>query len=685
MTVTEFLQELKKENLNGREFLALIGHTDISNEDYTEIRENPAIGHERLTEILENSPVSAADYVQLLETARERRRKSEQKKKREEMEIKLTALISGSTESTGNSEPRDTEEIRLTAPLDDIIPLTSPEPEPEDIWGDDLPDEISVAADEYSDGEDFDRNAARENLAKIIICLTLGVLLAAANVILLGGSVQYRPPASFGEIFALDAPARAIPRNDSAGLTQFRAENHTAAANPLSGLAASEQYLFRVTDNTVQSVRIDSGNMSNGATFVPRGDILGMLEQGNKLYVFSEEMYTITVEHAETALPHTFSMPRVVICEFGSLEFGEEPVREFVADGQLREVIMRGNGFFVITDYIPRNDINADEPRGYIPQGLELDNITFIKNAPYSNMSLITAVSGSESAVYAVSGNSADTVHYSGESLLLGFGESVLRFRVAGNILTNPTWSSVRGNARFTDERGGVIRTVTDSGTLHISSIGGSSTVVENIAAGGEIIGAAFDDSAVYIVSAEKLYAIDTSVSPPVFLNAIDTLIADVSSREFYPWGENHFFEVSVTADSQGQRQGIAVTMYGDDEPNVYNLPLNDVAFHEYTRTSAEHLREAVAVSYDRTAGAGIIVVPVTYFNAVTRIETFFVLNYIEDTGFAEIGRITEIGYPPRELAAFIRGGYIYTLWDGEIQSAASDTVTVAEWSFGRV
>jgi len=206
-----------------------------------------------------------------------------------------------------------------------------------------------------------------------------------------------------------------------------------------------------------------------------------------------------------------------------------------------------------------------------------------------------------------------------------------------------------------------------------------------NIAANEEVDGVAFDAQTVYVV-ASKLYAIETSNSAsPVFLEQINALI---SESEFYRLAgkDKYFFTIGIDADAEGNRQGVMITMYYAESntatpriEHIYRLPLADAVWHDYTKTSAENFREAVASSVHPDTGESMIVLPVTYFNSVTRVESFFILSYVTESGFGEVQKITEFGFNSLIHAAIEREGYLYTFWDNVIRSTSLSNLKVVD------
>ncbi|MCL1866313.1 MAG: hypothetical protein FWF82_02770 [Oscillospiraceae bacterium] len=802
MNVTEFLDKIKQERLSGREFLALIGHTGISNEDYTEIKENPSMTYSRLVQILENAPITSAEYEELLKTARYRSAKQSQKKSREELESQLSEMISNVSETSDTPETPDipqtpdfsetpdtpdltvttilsnmpdipradktvpipdfTEEITLTGGEYDSTDSTHStkysEPSIDELWDDseadfsgdfddrrnlDTPDLLDEYA-EYGGRDDFDRDARRENLAKTVICFALGLVLTFSSfaVRYFGLTDTVFTPQSYTDIVKLNESLRVRENSqtdgrDSASLRSYRAENFTQSRNPLSQIVSNERYIFKLIGNDLYAVEIESGHMSEAAAYesFEGEEILGIFEQGSSLYALYDYGHSVGVRNF--AAFHELAL-----------------VTEYSINGRFREVILHENGFLIITDFSPfeytppvQDEYNILEPgpeeeeksndfTGTVPwytidkrerYHIDFSRIEFIPDTGYSNMTVVGAFSDSGMSVYAVHGDFAESVVFSdfgerGGSLIMSFyredknTSELLRYGVVGNSLVNPIRTSVAGRVRqgFTDERfakgcevptdfesGNVVRVIADTGesaVLHIFNdlMRPISPKLGKIAVGEFIADTVFDENAVYVIASasetlqkpHQVYAADTSdAKNPVFMNSVTAMISD---EDFYKWGDERFFSIKSEPDSNG-RAGVTVTMYsekGNSAPPsieaVYHLSADDEKWYDGVRTSLEVLWErGAASSYDFTSKTGVIVLPVTYFN-VSRIESFFLLGYAEDTGFRKVGSIVDITSlrHNRSLAAVIQGGYVYTLWDDVVKSAMTDGSVINTFSF---
>ncbi|MCL1832757.1 MAG: hypothetical protein FWG45_07635, partial [Oscillospiraceae bacterium] len=522
MNAKEFLEELKSLQLTGREFLALIGHTAMSNEDYTEIKQTPAMTHERLIEILTASPITGAEYAGLLATARMRQEKQSQKQKRDELEQKLSAILSGSEPEPPSVEPESfsppsptlSQDLSATSDisLDEITALpteTYYETPQEELWGEEITDnaEDVLTDPQYGGKDDFDRNAASENFTKTVLCLSLAFVLAFSSFFIrylttgewFMSDLVDKSPQSYAELFELQQSRNIAAVRENSHYTPYKAERFADAYTPLATVTASNTTLFRVSDNDIQAVSVNAGIMEDAPTFISpiariNGELLGLFVHADRLYAVYSELYqtnmsyTHEVTQEETTIvsdTSIFTQPRVKIYEFDANNYTSEPLTVYEVDGLFREVLIHEQGVLIITDYTPKNTYSADELIGYVPsygvngstEFVQLRNIKFVPGANHSNMVVLFNIvgEGSIGAVTAISGNTADCVYYSDDAgwgaLFMTFYNvkanrtHVTRFDFQKNILA---WESVSGRVPqgFVDERGGYVRIVSDSGSV---------------------------------------------------------------------------------------------------------------------------------------------------------------------------------------------------------------------------
>ena len=759
MTATEFLNQLKELNLTTREFLALIGHTNMSNADYTEIKANPDMPRSRLVVILENAPIEPDDYIGLLKTAHYRKAKDKQKAEAE-------ASTQSESEATPQPKPLPPKTITITRPVppnqlvdsdklsatvttvsfnvptpvpvtvpiseyteeisivlddddEDLLPIieTRSAPTVEELWGDEpesLFEEIAnIGFDEYGGNEDFDKDARKENTAKIIICLVCGVVLMFGSFFMrylttghwdLSG-LGYKPPQSYAELHEMQSKQTAkgrVPLSES---------------RTLPSVAGTDSFLFKlVGDNIVRAVEISSGKFKSAPSFVPNAEIAEMFLLNNKLYVICKgETLAELVDGVDENLSRV-KIPQTAVFKFDAIDYTGEWSNHYVIDGEFRECILTNEGFLIVTDYKPIGTSNPEHIGRYVPSYsvndavtyVELEDMQFIRGSSYYDMTLIasflTLGEGLGVSVSAVVGNLAESVYYSSydnvNSLIMSFfadrdnQSHIVRYAMTAGLPNNASaaWVTVDGmvGGNRIDERAGVVSVVAElSGPalyLFQSNRAGLTYLsqIRNIAVGSVAESVIFDNGAVYITvgGTGLLYAVDTSdTSNPEFMTEVYSESLVPNNRRHY-WGGTHFFTVDVDDGDAAiaDIRNVNITMYAVTNKgaihavHTYRLPLNDAVFHEYTDSPARDKQEAVAVSVD----AGVIVIPVTYFNAVSRVECFFVLSYCHDAGFGEVGRIIEIGSNTREHAVLIRGGYIYTFWDSTVRSAATDSTIIA-------
>ena len=595
--------------------------------------------------------------------------------------------------------------------------------------------------------EDFSQFAVRENAAKTIISMCLGLVLVFSSFALRymntgsWGLPRYLPPQSYEELLAKQAKLKPRQLDDvSNEYRLFKADNFVAMSAKqgvpagLSAIAASERYLFKVSGNSVYAAEIGGvlarGEMGYAPAFQPpdeppdesKGEERSSQLRG--ILVLNERLYAVYTA-AEPATVTVYEFPPEYKEHKEHKEHNGAPSAAYSVDGVLREVIPHRDGVLLITDYVPATDAGIPQ---YGINGnnrpVAMEQIALINNGepPYSNMSVIMSITPNGAApsgltAHAVWGNSADCIYTTSggngavDRLVMAFYSArenrthILRYRVTGGVLSGPTWVRVSGRVHqgWLDINKGVMRVaveleegaglyqfdVSASNSSNSSDHANNSDAavplsrLDKIAAGERLTGVAFGADAVYII-AERVYPVQTTLpESPKFLNEVHSLIA---SDFFYPWGEERFFSVGVDTDQQGERRGITLTMYApaNGYPKAeqsYRLALSEVKWNDTIHTHAEVLPEAVAVDYNYHALGGVIAVPVSYFGKVTRVDSFYVLDYRSPSaggaGFVPIGEITNpyaVDAGNAELrAAVIRGGVIYTFWGERLRSAAVD------------
>jgi len=720
ITVAQFLKVIKRERVSGREFLALIGHSDISNEDYMEIKETPTLTYERLVEILVNSPLTSEDYENMLETMRDRRIRRE----RELNKKKPPAPVDEEFSEEPRESLHETEEITLgnaAEEEDDYGDYAGYEEPEEDLWdegskySDFAPEDKSEYFDEYGENEDYEENASRENRPQRIACLVIGLAVAFLSFFIRYTDTgawglpdgSFKPPATYEEIFALlanrihlqDARFQETPEPPRI----YRAEKFAEKAPALSRTVNNSVNIFRADGDNIKAFGIAHGKIADAPDYKSEKKLLGVFFAGgkSKLYAVYEDEYQVseeynTVENDEiVANKLEFTQACTVVLTFDALEWTGVPIAEYRQDGSFADIIVNGDHVFVITDYFAANSITADIYGGYVPSRAfgesrdyaEVENIAVFENSHYSDMTVIGGLTP-ESGFFAVTGGWAQI--YEGDNTLLfavrdGRNSELIRYTVYENSLVSPVSVSVDGEVINADSRGGLSRVAAyadeNGGSVNLYTFDNAMeklSTVEKIAAGEIPKGAAFDDRNVYII-ADNLYAIDTSAPDmPIPTVAVDAMITD---REFYAWGESNFVSVSMEANEYGDRQGVRVTVYAYsankppvEKASVLLTPPNPKWSESMSSPIESGDYNAVAVSYE----SGIIVVPLIYFDGLTHVERYAVLGYDDMNGFTPRGFVEDfVDAYSKKYAAIVADGYIYCFFGDMIKSAATDTTIV--------
>ncbi len=141
MTAKDFLLEISKLKLSGREFLALVGNSKINNDAFTELRDSKSLTQQRIIELFENSTLTSADYEKMLKAAYVYKKKQQEIPPRENQEKKLQSAI---TEANKRMETLRKKETVQFAKLR-TQQIVKPKPETDNYTPNPVPEEVKPA------------------------------------------------------------------------------------------------------------------------------------------------------------------------------------------------------------------------------------------------------------------------------------------------------------------------------------------------------------------------------------------------------------------------------------------------------------------------------------------------------------------------------------------------------------
>ncbi|MDR2558558.1 MAG: beta-propeller domain-containing protein, partial [Oscillospiraceae bacterium] len=328
LSAKQFLSEIKKLNLSGKDFLEIIGNSKISNDIYNEIKESTGLTYERLVGLLEDSALISEDFTRLLRDAHtlahlrvlERRQRSEQRlgqalgQAEERLEHQLKASVKAQkflTEAKKKAEA----EMRQKSPA---AAIETPEPEPvqEITQNIGFEPEVNISEDEgfYEDiiDDEPDENeesahvTAAYNKGKIIFCCILAIMLIGASFGLrwfYTGS--FLPEREQPTVFAVpetyhELAERLMNTDDLPSVRSERTEYRVANDEVLAPatLLLNNKYIFNVIGNALYIVEYNNGNVQKTA------EIEYGSEQIRELFLINEKLFVITESEYEGSFEH---------------------------------------------------------------------------------------------------------------------------------------------------------------------------------------------------------------------------------------------------------------------------------------------------------------------------------------------------------------------------------------------
>ncbi len=272
--------------------------------------------------------------------------------------------------------------------------------------------------------------------------------------------------------------------------------------------------------------------------------------------------------------------------------------------------------------YLPSYQLEGQE-KGYV----EYSSITVPEEIGYNGFTVIGTLSGNDARASAVLGGSQSFVE---------FGEGVCRviisdknktyeenFRFVGSNLTPDSTAVYDGECfgvQFISDTGAVTY---DSAENAINVINASGATSFALAEGEVLSGAAFEGSYVHITTemseGSMLYCVDLSATPAPAEAKSDAIY----SEKLKAYGQNELVGLKVEADSEGNRAGLRLSVYGYDgkltEKRSVVITLDEQTSTEYLRyLSADAESSNLRIATDEN---GYIAVSTVYFDGISEIE----------------------------------------------------------------
>ncbi|MBQ8613642.1 MAG: hypothetical protein IJ416_05450, partial [Ruminiclostridium sp.] len=257
---------------------------------------------------------------------------------------------------------------------------------------------------------------------------------------------------------------------------------------------------------------------------------------------------------------------------------------------------------------------------------IEYNSITVPEKIGYNGFTVIGALSGNDARASAVLGGSQSFVEFGNETCRVIISDKDKtyeeNFRFVGSNLTPDSEKIYTGEcfgAEFISDNAAVTYQSADN-TINVINESGATNFA--LAEGEVLSGAVFEGNSVHITTkmpeGSMLYCVDLSGTPVSAEAKPDA----VYSEKLKAYGENELAGLTVEADSDGNRTGLRLSVYGYDgkltEKRYVNISLDeqtDPKYLKYLYADAEESNLRIA------ADKGYIAVSTVYFDGISEIE----------------------------------------------------------------
>lgn len=702
-----FLEIIRAQQLTGDEFLEILGNSRLSKSAYNEIQDDAELSTKRLIEIFKEEGFTSDDFKDILIDVNE-------------------FLKSASTASTEEAELINSDE-------DDEKKLTYRKASDFDSADDYYPGInrarmifASVLAVLLFVGS-----------FALRYYYTGSILITEPPVVDDSINTQEKLFALF-ETGEENELARAVlPAQAS---TEYSVKGAVASPEILSRLVSYEKHTLYCNGNTLSIIGTIGGQMEHEKEIVYEGELLGVAVINGKFAVVSQKKdepfpFSYNVEKKSTdengeEITEIITLNDTLLKDIVTIELfdGEnpvEPISVYNQTGTLSKLIEKDESLIVITSDNAAQNRQESAPETYIPYSetdgkrtlLPLENM-FVPFAPQTRGYLVLgecffAEKLSAAPVHAILGASGQAyLDITDEWLYIGHnggsdGSAVIRYGIENAapdsyLFTDGSFSSAcaldegKETVRFTAHE-------KDAMSLFIYSESAFVPVkapennegepieeektkpliskMDGLSEGNAPLCTYFDENAVYIASSGteeiSLYGVNTINPDELFeLERIEC-----SDRELLNLDDDNALGLSYETNEAGERTALVLELYDISEGipervSDYKIKAEstiDGNWSKYLSTPVENKLSSLAVRDGR------IFLPVTYFDGISEIEKFIVLEWNE-------GRITELGYlieydvRAKELLMTAGDNVFFCVMDGLIKSARiADFIVISE------
>ncbi len=374
-------------------------------------------------------------------------------------------------------------------------------------------------------------------------------------------------------------------------------------------------------------------------------EYLGFTALGDTLYMLYAESYENPVKYTVTSADEegnavTEEHETVISRDCVTVERyeGGSPALTYRQDGKYNAVKATNEALYLATTLNTAESAVSGVYETFLPsyqaEGqdrtyIDYSSITVPEEIGYNGFTVIGALSGKDARASAVLGGSQSFAEFGDEACRVVISDKNKtyeeNFRFVGSNLTfdaEKTYDGECFGAEFvSSDKGAVTYDVTNN-TVNVTSEGGITGFA--LAEGEALSGAVFEENTVHIITkmseGSMLYCVDlnTSSAPA----ATEAKPDAVYSEKLKGYGGNELLGLTVQADSEGNRTGLKLSVYGYDnglsEKRYTTITLDEQTDPQYLRyLYADSEESNLRIAEDN----GYIAVSTVYFDGISEIE----------------------------------------------------------------
>ncbi len=423
-------------------------------------------------------------------------------------------------------------------------------------------------------------------------------------------------------------------------------------------------------------------------------EYLGFTVSDNALYMLYAEQYDYPIAYTVTSAdeegnPVTSQHDAVIMRDRVVVERHENGAlaNTYRQDGKYNNARVTDEAFYLATtlntadssiggvyeSFLPSYDADGQD-KAYI----DYNSIIVPEKIGYNGFTVIVAVSGNDARATAVLGGSQSFVEFGDETCRVIISDKNKtyeeNFRFVGSNLTQDSETVYSGEcfgAEFISDKGAITYDSAANAINVINSSGGSSFA---LAEGETLSGAAFEGNFAHITTkmseGSMLYCVDLSEAPV----STEAKPGAVYSEKLKGYGENELIGLTVQADSEGNRTGLRLSVYGYEnglkEKRYVDITLDeqtDSQYLKYLYADAEESNLRIAEEN------GYIAVATVYFDGISEIER--ILCFKDDgTSLSETTDLLLFDIQSKYRFLTLRDNILYVITDSRIITIDSES-----------